>query len=320
MNNNNQNIAHLNESNDDDQKLLQLNGLDDSDQILQIDKLLLNDSMCKFITLNARGTKIQIPISIAKKSQLIKAWLDTDREENEEFYINFNPQKVHDMIDKLAGYSDINIEDYLMIDTNVCVLSWKRLTKNYTHWHSLYMYFSFTRIEMCLDCKYWNDIKHTLDINDISTFYGCDTNISNMSKYCKIDDSDEFYIINHCFSFEAIINCKRMNIPISNEVFCNVIQKMAKEKNITINTYIRVNNLFHFSEHLKKTVLVLGCFNSTIQGELVKNLMIAHEEEIKEKFNVSDNIFKRMLISLKDIVHVNTQIMTQYYGIFNLCS
>lgn len=265
---------------------------------------LLNDSSRKFITLNARGTKIQVPISIAKKSSVIKTWLDavtlqveleSDTKDDEEFYLNFNPQKVHDMIDELYGYSNVSVKDYLIID--VCKLSWQYINRLRTRWHLLSMQFSFTNMNMRLACKYESKYFNSTK----NMYYNCDTNVGEFIG----PGSDDYYINNDCFSFETKMERKLVRIPISVGVFCETLRKLAKKRNITSDSYIHDNNFCHHLGHANKIALILGLTNSVIRGELLQNLMSAYEKDIKTHFNVSDNIFEKMLKSLDCVVHTN---------------
>lgn len=263
-----------------------------------------NVQSSKFIILDARGTKIKAPISIIDKSPVIKAWLDAEPEDNE-FYVNFNPQEVHAMLDKIFGNPEIGVEDYLMInhqdfENDECKLDWVYEHKKFSCWHSLYMHFSFTDIEICLDCKYRGDKEYS---------YYENKKLYVPAKEFRIDELIFQTSDYNWYYFEAKINNKYLRIPISIEALCGALYNLAKKENTSFQSLTENDRLWYSWQHIdnkQHNRLILGLTNSVIRGELLQDLMVTYKNEIENIFGVSKNIFKRMINSLNGMVYKNT--------------
>lgn len=61
--------------------------------------------------INARGTLIQIPIDIAKISEVFKALINNDwKDTREPFYLNYSPDSVHKLLDFINGFGVLTNE------------------------------------------------------------------------------------------------------------------------------------------------------------------------------------------------------------------
>jgi hypothetical protein len=56
-----------------------------------------------YLTIDARGTLIKVPTDVIFKSSVIKA-LCQHKKPDEQFYLNFDPKHVHELVDFLSGY------------------------------------------------------------------------------------------------------------------------------------------------------------------------------------------------------------------------
>lgn len=66
----------------------------------------------RYITLNARGTLIDVPYEIAKKSPVLLAYIERWNTKNEPYVINYSADIVHKMLDRL---NNVSIEEFLCI-------------------------------------------------------------------------------------------------------------------------------------------------------------------------------------------------------------
>jgi hypothetical protein len=69
-----------------------------------------------YLTLNARGTLIQVPTDVIFKSPVIKT-LYQHKKSDEQFYLNFDPKQVHELVDFLSGYKiSVNKDCFALMD------------------------------------------------------------------------------------------------------------------------------------------------------------------------------------------------------------
>lgn len=131
-------------------------------------------------------------------------------------------------------------------------------------------------------------------------------------------DNNKIYICSgKQYYFQARINNIQTKITIPTETICKAINVSAIKNGTTFMQYIENHN-FVLKPSLHKPSspklgskraknLVLGLFECTIRGDLLQNLMVAHEDEIKDNFDLSDRCFTSMIKSLDNVVHVNNK-------------
>jgi len=69
-----------------------------------------------FISVNARGTVIEMPYDIINKSPVIKSWATGNFDNSKPFYINRSPDEMHKMLNEIYQQDKSDIYDELLIE------------------------------------------------------------------------------------------------------------------------------------------------------------------------------------------------------------